>query len=315
MAAGDRLGTVVDERGDVVETVLWGVVFLFTLALFFWEFGLGALESGESVLQPIGDITEFAQTMWFAALVGGGGVVALIVFSVFRYSSGVRAQPERLSPRQGALKFAVFLLAVLVVVSTVVFVGAATLSQTDEANAAEAAARHGVDREVEMSVLASQWFWRFQVEGVPVSQSERVVLPADTVIQFQTTSADVIHSFSIKHLGITKDAMPAQANQAWFYVGNVSGEDEVTFTTTDGTTTTSVPADTYEVRCAELCGKGHSKMLATIYVVSPEDYRTWVEAKGGHADEAFSVPDAGIQVGNATAPTGDDGHDDDGGDH
>lgn len=309
MANGDDIGKIPDERGDVLEVVLWGAVFLFTVALFVYEFGIGALHGGDAALQPIGAITDFAQTMWLSALIGGGGVVIILVYAIFRYGSGVRDEPDRLVPGQGTVKFTVFLLAVLVVVSTTIFVGAATLSQTDEASPVDAAEDYGVNREVEMSVLATQWFWRFDVEGVPISQGEQVVLPAETIIQFETTSADVIHSFSIKQLGITKDAIPGQSNTAWFYVGHVEGETELTFQTENGTET--VHADTYEIRCAELCGKGHSKMLANVYIIHPDDYRTWVEAKGGHADDAFSVPDEGITVGNATAPSGGgegDGH-------
>ena len=310
MAAGDDVGTLVDERGDALEALLWGGVFLFTLALFLWEFGLGAMEPGEGVLQPIGAITNFAQSMWLSALIGGGGVVALIVFAVFRYSSGVRAAPEPLRPGQGTLKFTVFTLAVLAVVGTTVFVGASTLAQTDEATATDAAEMYGVDREVELSIVAAQWFWRFDTAGVPGAQAERVVVPAETVVQFETTSADVIHSVSIKELGITKDAMPGQLNQAWFYVGHVEGETELSVTGPNGTTHT-MAADTYDVRCAELCGKGHSQMLATMYVVAPEDYDTWVEAKGGHPEDVVTAPDDGIQVGESTAGTG-GGHDDGG---
>lgn len=310
MAVGDDIDTVLDERGDTLETIFWGAVFLFTLALFFYEFGLGAMEAGEGILQPIGTITGFAQTMWLSGLIGGGGVVVLIVYAVFRYGSGVNERPAPLVPGQGSFKFAVFLLAVLAVVSTTIFVGAGTLAQTDEASPVDAAERLGVDREVEMGVVAGQWFWRFDVNGVPVDQGERVVLPADTIIQFETTSADVIHSFAIKELGITKDAMPGQVNQAWFYVGEIDGETQLTFTAQDGQTQT-VPADTYQVRCAELCGKGHSKMLATMYVVSPENYEAWVEAQGGNPETAFSTPDRGIQIGNATAPA-DGGHDEGG---
>lgn len=311
MAVGDDLGTVIDERGDTLEAILWGGVFLFTLALFLWEFGLGAMHAGEGVLQPIGEITELAQAMWLSALIGGGGVVALIVYAVFRFSSGVRDAPAPLLPGQGSIKFTMFTLAVLAIVGTTVFIGASTLAQTDEAGVTDAAERYGVDREVEMSVVGAQWFWRFDVAGVPGSQAEQVVVPAETIVQFETTSADVIHSFAVKELGITKDALPGQLNQAWFYVGHVEGEEELSVTGADGETHT-MAADTYSVRCAELCGKGHSKMLATMYVVAPEDYETWVEAKGGHVDEVVTAPDDGIQVGEAVAGTG-GGHGDEGG--
>jgi|GEM_PF-526999 len=307
MATGDDTGTVVDERGDTLEALLWGTVFLFTLGLFLWEFGLGAMESGEGVLQPVGTITDFAQTMWLAALIGGGGVVALIVYSVFRYSSGVRNRPAPMRPGQDSLKFTVFTLAVLAIVGTTIFVGASTLAQTDEASVTDAAEMHSVDREVEMSIVAAQWFFRFDVAGVPGTQAERVVVPAETVVQFQTTSADVIHSVSIKELGITKDALPGQLNQAWFYVGHVDGETDLSVTGQNGTTHT-MAADTYEVRCAELCGKGHSQMLSTMYVVSPADYETWVQAHNGTVADVVSAPDDGIQVGDAVAGSGGGGH-------
>lgn len=311
MAAGDDLDTVLDERGDLLETVLWGTVFLFTLALFVYEFGLGVIATGESGLLPVATIAEFERSMWLAGLIGGGGVVALVVFTVFRYGSGVRRRAAPLLPGEGSFKFAVFLLAVSIVVGTTVFSGAATLAQTDEANAAEAAERHGIDREVEMSVVSGQWFWRYEVEGVPQTQAERVVVPADTLVQFQTTSSDVIHSFSIKHLGITKDSLPGQMNQGWFYVESVSGETDLTFVDENGTEQV-VPADTYQVRCAELCGKGHSKMIGTVVVVSVDDYESWVHAQGG--EDAFSEPDAEIDISGASAGDG-DGHDDDEGGH
>lgn len=313
MAAGDDLDTVLDERGDRIETVLWGTVFLFTLTLFVYEFGLGVVATSESGLLPVATIAEFERSMWLAGLIGGGGVVGLIVVTVFRYASGVRERAAPLLPGEGSFKFAVFLLAVSIVVGTTVFSGAATLAQTDEANPAEVAERQGIDREVEMSVVSGQWFWRYEVEGVPRTQAERVVVPADTIVQFQTTSSDVIHSFSIKHLGITKDSLPGQLNQGWFYVESVSGETDLEFVDENGTEQV-VPADTYQVRCAELCGKGHSKMVGTVVVVSPDDYEIWVHAQGG--DEAFSEPDAEIDIARAgdgdEHDDGEDGHDDSG---
>lgn len=271
------IGIVPDERGDVLEAVFWGSVFLFTLLLFIFEFGLGVIEPEEAGLFPIATIIDFKQSMFLTALIGGGGAVALIVYAVYRYSSGVRARPSTMQPGHGRFRLSIFVLGVLVIMTTTMFVGAATLAQTDEASPQAAAEQIGASQQLHMDVQASQWFWRFDVEGIPYTQGERVVLPANTLIVFQTTSADVMHSFAIKSLGITKDAVPAQQNQAWFFVDEVHGETQIP--AGDAT----VAADTYEVRCAELCGKGHSKMIATMYVVSQEDYHTWAEAQGGEA--------------------------------
>ncbi|MDX1745357.1 MAG: hypothetical protein R3324_05410 [Halobacteriales archaeon] len=270
-------GIVPDERGDRLEAVFWGSVFLFTLLLFIFEFGQGVIEPEEAGLFPIATIIDFKQSMFLSALIGGGGAVLLIVYAIYRYSSGVRATPTPMRPGQGRFRLSIFVLGVLVIMSTTMFVGAATLAQTDEASPATAAEQLGASQQIHMDVQASQWYWRFDVEGIPYTQGERVVLPANTLVVFRTTSADVIHSFAIKRLGITKDAVPAQENQAWFYVGEVHGETQISA----GDSTVS--ADAYEVRCAELCGKAHSKMIATMYIVSPEDYHTWAEAQGGEA--------------------------------
>lgn len=303
MALGDRIGTVRDERGDALETVFWGVVFLFTLVLFYYEFALGVLEPEEAGLFPVSTIVDFKQGLFLTALVGGGGVVLLIVYAMFRYSAGFRDRPAPLSPGQGRFKLWVYVLAVLMVVSTTMFVGAATLAQTDEATPTDAAERIGASQRLDMEVQAGQWFWRFDVAGIPMTQGEKVVLPARTLIVFETTSADVIHSFSIKELGITKDAIPGQSNSAWFYVGEVHGETNID---AGGET---VAADAYEVRCAELCGKGHSRMISTIYIVTPEAYKTWAHATGGEA--AFEQTGFGEEGGHED----EGGHSDEEGGH
>jgi len=294
----DDSPSVLDERRDTLETVVWGGVFLFTLVLFFVEFLHGAfIESFAAGEFPMYFIRSFESSMFVTAILGGGGVVLLIVLAVFRYGTGVRERAATMRPGQDTFKFAVFLLAVTVLLGMTVFQGAATLAKTDEAGPAAAAQQTGISDELEMSVTGGQWFWRYDVAGIPQSQGDVVVLPADTIIQFQVTSADVIHSFAIKTLGVTKDAVPGAVNTAWFSVEDVKGETTLTYSTQDGEQV-SVPADTYQVRCAELCGKGHSKMISTVYIVSKDDYRQWAQAKGGTA--AFTKPDEGIDLSAGT---------------
>lgn len=319
--------SVIDERGDVLEAVFWGGIFLFTLVLFLYEFGVGFLDPahGQGGSLPMGIIGNFKQALLLASILGGGSVAGLVVYAIFRYSTGMRASAERMRPGQGSFKLILFVIAVTAVMSVTIFQGAAVLSETDEATPEQVADRYDLDRQLDMEVQASQWFWRFDVAGVDFTQGERVVLPADTLVVFDVTSADVVHSFAIKELGITKDAIPGESNQAWFHVDEVEGETEYTYTTPDGHEE-SVAADAYAVRCAELCGKAHSKMTATIYVVSPEDYDHWAEDVGvepafhhfGEDDDGGMDMDDGMDMGgnetDGNATDGGDGHDD-GGDH
>ena len=256
--------------------------------------------------QPIGIISDFQQTLFLIAILGGGATVALVVYAVFGFAAGRRSAP--IIPRAGAGRFtlSVFVIGLAFLMTTTMFVGASTLAQTDEAGASDAAANLDVSRQLGVDVAAAQWSWRADVEGVPGTQSERIVVPAGTVLDLEITSADVVHSFAIQELGVKKDAMPGQTNAAWLYVEHVEGETTVE---ADGQ---SLAADSYAVTCAELCGRGHSTMVGSLLVVSPEDYETWVEAQNGtlpesfHAEEGGGHDEGGDSEGDGGAADGDE---------
>ena len=41
----------------------------------------------------------------------------------------------------------------------------------------------------------------------------------------------------------------------------------------------------YEIACAELCGLGHYRMRARVFVHSAEDYQQWLSDRSAAADE------------------------------
>lgn len=272
--------TVPDESGTPLEATFWALVILAGLAAFLFDFG-NVLLSQVTPAFPAEIIHTFKRTMFLVALLGGGITVAIVAYIVFAHAAGRRDEPVFPEVGQGRFTLSLFTIGLVMLMVTTMFMGASTLAQTDEATPHEAAGQLDVARELHMKVTAGQWFWRFDVDGVPFTQGERVVLPASTLVEFEVTSADVIHSFAIQEVGIKKDAIPGQTNTAWFAVEEVDGETSID---AGGET---IPADTYTVTCAELCGKGHSTMIATVYVVSPEDYETWVEANGGTVPESF----------------------------
>jgi cytochrome c oxidase subunit 2 len=67
-------------------------------------------------------------------------------------------------------------------------------------------------------------------------------------------SEDVIHSFFIPAFRIKQDAVPGMHIQAWFRPTRI-GE--------------------FELGCAELCGLGHYRMRARVFVTSAEDFAKW----------------------------------------
>lgn len=107
------------------------------------------------------------------------------------------------------------------------------------------------------------------VDNYLLNVDNYLVLPARTKIRFLLTADDVIHSWWVPDLGWKRDAIPGMVNEAWTFI-----EDE----------------GIYRGQCAELCGKDHGFMPIVVEVVSPEEYRAWVDRqREGLADAAHDA--------------------------
>ncbi|MFB6074547.1 MAG: hypothetical protein ABEJ89_06005 [Haloarculaceae archaeon] len=288
MSADDEPEAVADDVSfGGLSAVFWGLVVLGGVALFFWDFS-GMVSAGlDSAGYPIDFINNLKVTLMTLEMIGGGGTVIVIGLVIWRFAAPNRERPARLRPGQGKYVLTVWVIAILFLMVLAIFMGAGTLAKTDQAD--RPAQNVQTNRQLDMEVVGAQWTWRMQVDGVPGTQSERVVLPANTLITMDITSGDVIHSFAIQELGIKKDAIPGNVNHASFMVDHVDGDTHVTV---DGE---QLPADAYQINCAELCGKGHSQMVATLYIVSPQDYRTFVQAHNGTLPDSFTTDGSGSQ--------------------
>jgi cytochrome c oxidase subunit II len=115
-----------------------------------------------------------------------------------------------------------------------------------------------------VQVFAQQFAWRFDYDGGKV-QSDELVLPVDRSVEFETESADVIHSIWIPEMGQKQDVVP-------------------------GITTKIVITPTrtgeFTLICTELCGLGHATMRAPVRVLEPRAFDSWLEKQG--AEEAGS---------------------------
>lgn len=109
---------------------------------------------------------------------------------------------------------------------------------------------------VNVHIIGQNWFWEFSYPTHNVTTTNRLVLPANRTVVFTITSKDVVHSVHIPSLGVKQDAIPGRTN---------------TFRTK------ATDTGTYRLYCAEYCGTGHSKMLATVEVVSPDAYQRWLQ--------------------------------------
>ncbi len=106
-----------------------------------------------------------------------------------------------------------------------------------------------------VQVIGQQWQFTYRFPGYGGVQTRALELPENTLVKFNVTSLDVIHSFWAYELGVKADANP--------------GVNNVAFVTTKGPMT-------FHVRCAELCGIWHGYMFSQGQVVPGTQFATWI---------------------------------------
>ncbi|HEX4338554.1 MAG TPA: cytochrome c oxidase subunit II [Polyangiaceae bacterium] len=126
---------------------------------------------------------------------------------------------------------------------------------------------------LEVYVTAKQWMWKFSLPDGRRSAGVLVV-PAGRPIRLILTSRDVVHSFFVPAFRIKQDALPGRYTSTWFDPDRVG---------------------TYPVYCAEYCGVDHSRMWASVVVLSARDYGRWLEGE---------MPEAVVRAGATPALEG-----------
>jgi cytochrome c oxidase subunit 2 len=105
-----------------------------------------------------------------------------------------------------------------------------------------------------------------------LSVDKPFIVPSGTKVRLLLTSQDVIHAWWIPDFGAKRDAIPGFINELWF---NVPLGKE----------------GTYRGQCAALCGRDHGYMPIVVEVVSPDNFKKWVEEQKADLKQA-AVADA-----------------------
>ena len=108
---------------------------------------------------------------------------------------------------------------------------------------------------MDVYVMAKQWMWKFAYPEGPNSVGVLHV-PANRPVRLLMTSRDVIHSFYVPAFRLKQDVLPNRYTETWFQ---------------------ATQPGRYQVLCAEYCGAQHSKMWATVVVLSPEAFDEWLK--------------------------------------
>lgn len=184
---------------------------------------------------------------------------ALLLYTVLRFRNNDEAKP---TPENRGLEIS-WTVATAVILLFVGFASYQVLAHPDVTAQPEAEAELPDDAVV-VDVTARQFLWQFEYQDENVSTLNEMVVPADRTVYLRVTSRDVIHAVHVPELALKIDAMPGQTNAMQ---------------------TTITEEGTYQLYCAEYCGSGHSKMLATIEVVSDSEYQDWLNEQREEDDQ------------------------------
>lgn len=126
---------------------------------------------------------------------------------------------------------------------------------------------------IEIQATGKKWVWQFEYpDGMRTLNSFHV--PVNRPVRLVLSSEDVIHSFFVPSFRIKKDAVPGRYTEEWF---------------------TATEPGVYQVFCTEYCGKGHSDMLAKIYVDDEAAYQKWI-IEGDEEIKTMPLPELGKLV-------------------
>jgi cytochrome c oxidase subunit II len=110
-------------------------------------------------------------------------------------------------------------------------------------------------KKLQVQVIAQQWEFTYRFPEYGGVEVPHLELPVNQMVEMHVTSLDVIHSFWAYQLGIKADANP--------------DVDNILFVK-------PTKEETFEVRCAELCGIWHGAMFDHGHVVSRAAFDTWI---------------------------------------
>lgn len=208
-------------------------------------------------LNPAGPNDQaIANLFWFVTGIGVAVFIVVggaVLYSAFRF----REKPGSGEPRQVSENNRLELIWTLIPIILVAVLFAAGLKVLI-LNANPPARAQAAGAPIKVGIVGHQFFWQFKYQGTKVVTTKTMEVPAGRVIDLSITSADVIHSFAVTQLINRLDAIPGQVNHTWFIADHPG---------------------VWVGQCTEFCGVGHYQMLATIKVVSPAQFQTWLKAQ------------------------------------
>jgi cytochrome c oxidase subunit 2 len=192
-------------------------------------------------------VDDLYNAIMLLSVIGFFGFVAVMVFFIIRYHK-TQNDKSAYIPHNALAE------TIWTVVPTIIFVGIAVwgiwaFQEKDRAPADS----------MTIKVTGKQWFWEFKYlspeDGLDFTTTEVMYVPIGKTVVTDMTATDVLHSFYIPSFRVKKDTVPGMRSSVVFKA------------TKEGD---------FPIFCTEYCGTSHSRMTATVRVVSQERFDKWM---------------------------------------
>jgi cytochrome c oxidase subunit 2 len=104
-------------------------------------------------------------------------------------------------------------------------------------------------------VVGKQWMWKAEHPGGQ-HEINALHVPTGRPVQLTMISQDVFHSFSIPAFRVKREVIPGRYSTVWFQ---------------------ATEPGTYHLFCTQYCGTQHSGMIGEITVLTPDNYKKWLQ--------------------------------------
>jgi len=240
--------------------------------------------------QPAEDIRTLYGIILIIALVVFLGVEGVLFYCLFKY----RAKKGRVAAQihgntrleigwtVGAAVILVFLtVATFVMLPGIKNPAASDIDENGNPVAANAAFA-STDQEpppngasMNIKVDGMQYAWQFtypSIDKKKVYAFTDMYVPVGMTITLDIGSNDVQHSWWIPELGGKMDALPGYTNKTWFKV---------------------TEPGRFKGQCAELCGRNHANMYASVIALPYDDWKAWYDRQATDLKAAEDAAAAG----------------------
>jgi cytochrome c oxidase subunit 2 len=215
--------------------------------------------SGLGFEEGITSVNDISLSLWQGAWIAGGvvGVATLILIlwpAIFHRAHASKGEFPKQTQYNVPVEVA-YTIIPFIIVAVLFYFTAVKQNEIVEKTTAYA---H------EITVEGIQWSWQFGypeagpkalVTGTPANPPTLVV-PLGEKVRYTITSNDVVHGFWVPAFMIQIQNLPGVTNSLEFTANKLGS---------------------YPGRCNILCGRNHSQMLFTVKVVTPSEYKTYLE--------------------------------------